>query len=392
MTGRIAGGAPPKRDANDLNKVYRGSNQVGLRALNERLVLSLIRIHGQLSKVQIAEITGLAAQTASVIVRALEADGLLMAGAPIRGKVGQPSVPMSINPNGVLFLGLRLGPRDAQLALVNFAGRVLAERNQIYEDPNPETISSFFSAAFDSIKAEMNVAQRARLHGLGIAAFPELFQEMRTTLPGSESSIDSVAVQIATISGLPVLLQNEAMAVCSGELAYGLGAGVSDFLYFYLAEEIDGAIIHQGRILQSGLGSRPGIGELIVPDPEGKWCSLADLVISSDWSALSSREADDIEVRRHLGELAHGLSHIAHVAASLWPLTTIIIDGSMPQVTRRKIVQAVSARLVGSYREGRDRLVIREGTMGRNGATLGAACLPLIDGFFLNANSLAGGR
>ena len=58
----------------------RGSNQSGMRAYNERLVLSLIRQTGALAKAEIARRTGLSAQTVSVIMRALEADGLLLRG------------------------------------------------------------------------------------------------------------------------------------------------------------------------------------------------------------------------------------------------------------------------------------------------------------------------
>ena len=87
----------------------RGSNQTGMRAHNERLVLSLIRKHGPMAKAAIARMTGLSAQTVSVIMRALEADGLLVKGEPVRGKVGQPSVPMGLRAQGAYFLGLKVG-------------------------------------------------------------------------------------------------------------------------------------------------------------------------------------------------------------------------------------------------------------------------------------------
>ena len=56
------------------DRTARGSNQSGMRAYNERLVLSLIRRSGPTSKAEIARLTGLSAQTVSVIMRALEAD------------------------------------------------------------------------------------------------------------------------------------------------------------------------------------------------------------------------------------------------------------------------------------------------------------------------------
>ncbi len=54
-----------------------GANQTRVRAYNERLVMSLVRRHGELSKADIARRSGLSAQTVSVIMRALESDGLL---------------------------------------------------------------------------------------------------------------------------------------------------------------------------------------------------------------------------------------------------------------------------------------------------------------------------
>ncbi|MDG2189530.1 MAG: winged helix-turn-helix transcriptional regulator, partial [Paracoccaceae bacterium] len=87
------------------NHYARGSNQTKVRAYNERLVLTLIRQNGPMAKAEIARATGLSAQTVSVITRALEADKLLQKETPIRGKIGQPSVPMSLNKEGAFFLG-----------------------------------------------------------------------------------------------------------------------------------------------------------------------------------------------------------------------------------------------------------------------------------------------
>ncbi|MDE3122078.1 MAG: MarR family transcriptional regulator, partial [Paracoccaceae bacterium] len=82
-----------------------------MRAHNERLVLSLVR-HEPMAKSDIARITGLSAQTVSVIMRSLEADGLLLRGEPIRGRIGQPSVPMHLNPEGAFFFGVKIGRRS----------------------------------------------------------------------------------------------------------------------------------------------------------------------------------------------------------------------------------------------------------------------------------------
>jgi predicted ArsR family transcriptional regulator len=100
----------------------RGTHQPGLRAYHARLLLSLIRRHGSLPKAEIARRTGLSPQTISVIVRQLEADGLLTKEKPQRGKVGQPLVPFSLNPDGAYFIGLKVGRRSGDLVLLDLAG------------------------------------------------------------------------------------------------------------------------------------------------------------------------------------------------------------------------------------------------------------------------------
>jgi hypothetical protein len=105
----------PARARADLDAaLQRGTNQAGMRAHNERLVLSLVRRHGALSKTEIARMTGLSAQTVSVIMRGLEADRLLRREAPQRGRVGQPSVPLSLDPEGAFFIGAKIGRRSRQ--------------------------------------------------------------------------------------------------------------------------------------------------------------------------------------------------------------------------------------------------------------------------------------
>ena len=79
-----------------------GSNLSHVRAHNERLVLSLI-LTEPLPRAEIARRTGLSAQTISLITRSLSAEGLISTGEPIRGKIGQPSVPLQLNADGAYF-------------------------------------------------------------------------------------------------------------------------------------------------------------------------------------------------------------------------------------------------------------------------------------------------
>ncbi|RYE60222.1 MAG: ROK family transcriptional regulator, partial [Hyphomicrobiales bacterium] len=171
---RLAGRAEGERNSRP-GASSRGTNQTGVRLYNERLVLSLIRLHGPLPKVDIARMTGLSPQTISIIMNQLSDDGLLLKGKPSRGRIGQPSVPYSLNPNGALAFGLKVGRRSVDLYLINFTGQTLYALHKIYPYPTPEGIRKFARAGIDEILGQLPKHLAHRIAGLGIAAPYEMW-------------------------------------------------------------------------------------------------------------------------------------------------------------------------------------------------------------------------
>ena len=72
-------------DGSEIHRLSNGANLTGVRAHNERLILSMIQRNGALPGSDLAKHTGLSAQTVSNILRKLEAEGFLLRGEPQRG-------------------------------------------------------------------------------------------------------------------------------------------------------------------------------------------------------------------------------------------------------------------------------------------------------------------
>ena len=118
----------------------RGSNHVGMRQFNERVVLQAIRLNGSMPKADLARLTGLTAQTIGLITTRLEEDGLLIRHEPVRGRIGQPSVPMALNPDGAFSVGIKIGRRSADLLLVDFTGAVRRRESLRYDFPDARAL------------------------------------------------------------------------------------------------------------------------------------------------------------------------------------------------------------------------------------------------------------
>ncbi len=373
----------------------RGSNQIGMRAHNERLVLSLVRRHRALAKSEIARMTGLSAQTVSVIMRQLEEDGLLSRGEPVRGKVGQPSVPMSLNADGAYFLGLKVGRRSMELVLTDFLGTVRARTKKTYAYPTPDETLRFADQSLSELVATLPKSRQDRVEGIGIA-MPFFLWNWAQTLQVPQDKMDSWRTadlhgSLAASQDIPVFLQNDATAACGAELVFGPPDGPRDFLYFYVGYFIGGGVVLNGGIFP-GRGNSGALGPLPVPDAEGNVRPLIDMASlylleraletaghdpGPIWEDASTWTVPDNLLQDWTAKAAAGMAHAIVSACSLIDFECVKIDGWMPEPVRDGLIREIEACLSRSNMTGLDRPRIEPGAIGPDARALGAASLPL---------------
>lgn len=387
-------------DAPLPDRYHRGTNQTGMRQLNERLVLTLLRRLGPMPKSAIARMTGLSAQTVSVIMRALEVEGLLIREEPVRGKVGQPSVPMALNPDGAYFVGLKLGRRSADIVLTGFTGEILGQVHSIWPWPEPDAVAGFTARSIRELTAGLSPAQRARIAGLGVA-MPFQMWEWAEAMGAPASAIEAwrhvdIRAELSAATGLPVYVQNDASAACNAELVFAPEAAPRDFLYFYIAFFAGGGIVLNGALYPGRTGNAGALGSMPVTDRTGRLCQLIDVASlrtlekaltarglpaeslyasSEDWGVDPAFLDDWIE------GAAHGLAQAILASASVIDFSAAIIDGWMPEEVRARLVAATTRHLGSLNQAGIEPLEIREGSVGFNARALGAATLPLAEKF-----------
>ena len=393
-----------RQGADDLG--LRGSNQSGMRDHNERLVLSLLRQHGALAKSDIARITGLSAQTISVIMRALEQDGLLLRGEPVRGRIGQPSVPMHLNPEGALFLGLKIGRRSTDLVLVDFMGRVRDSRRKTYRYPTPGGIVAFVGEALPELMHGLPATLRPRVSGMGVAMPFQLWNWVQA-LGAPQAEMDAwrdcdIQADLAAITAMPVYVQNDATSACGAELVFGTGDKPRDFLYFYFGTFIGGGLVLNGQLCLGRTGNAAGVGPMPVQGPDGRMRRLlevASLASLADEMEAAGESADHLweqpdrwQVPQHLlerwlTEATEGWASAILSATTLLELEAVLIDGWMPPAIRAEITARTTAALQRLDLSGITPPVVREGTVGAQARSLGAAAIPLSQRYLLDQNA-----
>lgn len=376
--------------------VLRGTNQSGMRAQNERLVLSLVRAHGALAKTDIARMTGLSAQTVSVIMRALEEDGLLVRREKLRGKVGQPLVPMALAADGAYFLGLKIGRRSTDLMLMDFVGQTVGLKRHTYPYPTPGVVMDFVAQALPALSSLLPPDRVGRISGIGIA-MPFQLWNWAQFVGAPQAEMDAwkqrdIQAEIAALSGLPTYIQNDATAACGAELIFGREDRPADFLHLFIAHFIGGGLVLNGKLHVGPSGNAGAIASLPVPKPDGGTHqlitvgSLASLERSLHAAGQDARiiwdQAHDWPVppdirNSWIMSAAAGIAHAALSVTAVVEIKAMIVDGWLPLDWRADLTSAVRAELQRLDFSGIDQPDILEGTIGDQARTLGAASIPL---------------
>ena len=376
-----------------------GSSQGGLRQYNERVVLQAIRLHGALPSAEIARLTRLTAQTVSMITRRLEADGLLRRGEPQRGRVGQPSVPLSLDPDGAYAVGIKVGRRNLDVLLVDFTGAVRRRWSADYRYPDPDRLLAEIGLRLGELRALLTPAQQARVQGIGIAAPLSLggWQTLLDMPPEVAARWPTADLRggVAALSDWPVTLLKDTAAACVAELVAGRGRGTRSFLYVFVDTFIGGGLVIDSH-LRAGLhGNAGAIGSLPLGLAAGgrsappQLLSVASLLnlerrfanAGLDTAAVADERALQPPwaalTQDWLTEAAAAAALAVNSAACLLDLECVIVDGSFSRALLQAWLQALESALDRYSWEGVTRPQLQPGAIGSDARALGGALLPL---------------
>lgn len=395
-------------DAFEGDATRRGGNQVGLKQYNERLILSLIREAGALSKADIARITRLSSQTVTVIVNRLLVDGLLRKKDVIRGRIGQPSTPIELNPDGALSIGVKIGRRSLDLLALSIDRRVVAKKSFRYSGLDEDVLSNLMGTAFDSLKSELTDFQISRLVGLGIAAPTAL--EAGEPVIGDPDGVSprwreaDLVARAEETSGLSAVVLNDATAACLAEIDLRREKRQGSMVYFYIGTLIGGSIVLEGKLVAGRTGNAGAVGAV----PLGLASASGGAKPGQVIEAASLIRLEDIAARRNLPmtafhedggaigmpdaavvacfdewceSAADALAFAAIAGTSFIEAESVVIDGVLRRPLLDHLIARVRERTAEYKLAGIVMPEFRAGAIGFDARALGAGLVPLNEQF-----------
>lgn len=384
-----------------LQSPVKGTNQVDVRGFNEKLILHLIRHYGQLTKAEATRATGLSPNAISTICRALENDNLLLRDAPIRGRIGQPSTPLRLNPAARHYLGFKIGRRSYELLAIDFSGAILARRTARHLYPTPDSMVAFFRDALRPVLRAANL-RRGDIDAMGVAMPSDIWQ---FTDDFGAPKPDMAAWRHADVVALlhqylpvPITVENDGTAACRAEVALGPELPGLDVAYFFVGTLVGGGIILNGAVHVGRHGNSGGFGPLRVPDQPGGQRLVDHASLSVLERMVHAQGLDpyrlydegldwgDLEpaLTAWITRAARALAHAIVSTLAVIDFDAIIIDGALPGEICARLLEGVDAELSQLDLQGIRRPHLSAGHFGSSARALGAAAFCISTDFMLD--------
>jgi predicted NBD/HSP70 family sugar kinase len=374
-----------------------------MRQFNERIVLQAIRHHGAIAKADLARLTQLSTQTVSIIVNRLLEDGLLIKQARIRGKIGQPSVPMSLNPNGAFSLGLQVGRRSLEVLVSDFLGHPRHRLQFHYPFPDPDVVLPNIKKGLADMQATMG-DDWARTVGIGLTA--PLFLDKWSDLLGGAAgqallrweNIDMLGA-VQALTDLPVEFAKDTTAACMAEMLQGHGRDVESFLYVFVGTFVGGGLVLAGHIMAGPRGNAGAIGSMPTGLGDIGYKPPQLLQLASGWQleqALEKAGFDPQLVHQDsimdlayesftgpwLAQASRALAMTVISSTALVDLDAVVIDGSLGRSLIDALIRSTRDNLTCYNLEGLQAPTVMAGQIGPHARAMGGSLLPLHTQFF----------
>lgn len=370
-------------------------------------MLTKLREQGPLASAELARVLNVSAQTASVITRALEKDGMILKGEPVKGKVGKPQIPVALHPDGAFAFGLQIGRRGADLILMDLAGNTRRHERIGYKYPSPDILENFVARGVAEACDDLDDDARARIVGLGIATPFELWNWLEALGAPVEEAEKWRAVNLeetySRLTGLRVTVANDASMACNGELVFGAGRAHRDFAYLYVGAFVGGGIALGGQVYHGARWNAGAFGSMpvgAVEDPDHQLIHHASLYrLEKTLEAKLGRpinlrtETDHWntapgEVSEWIAGTGKALGKAAVAINAVLDIDTVVLDGGFPPAIRSRLAARMTETMAQIDQQGLFPMTVTEGELGRRAGAMGAAFQPLLSAHFLEGSQL----
>lgn len=310
-----------------------GANQSDLGSFNEATIIETIRQAGAISRVEIAERTGLTQQSVSRILRILLERGLLVENASERAeRLGKPRTPVRLRAEAAHAVGALVDPELVTVVLTDLNGTVLhKQRLPIEHGTSPEALVETIAECTEEAVAASGI-DRSTFLGTGVAApGPITTDGQLLDLPLSREWRNvPLRAMLAERLDCPVVLEKDVAAAAVGERWIGGEDRGGDFVYLYVGTGIGSGLVLNGETYR---GTSANAGEF------GQLCAVRSGRVEDTGRPQLVRECNPTAA---LPEIARELGYTGTAATYLEMCTEVGAGDPAATAAARQIAEVIA--------------------------------------------------
>ncbi len=284
--------------AREFETEYGKGDQSFLRQHNTKKVLNSIRLYGECSRVELAQIANLDRKTITNITGELLAKKQIVQRSLEHSGYGRPREMLAINKDYCRCIGLDLGSTHITGVILDFSGNtVCASRIELSENLGPDMLTDLCDLVFRQLFAQSHLTMED-IAGIGIS-FPGQLDPNTGKARLAENMHNWHEVPLKDLFYMrykkTILAEDCSRLMGLAEMWYGRGKGVDNFVVIDLGLGIGCGIIINGSIFSGSTRVAGEIGHMIVK-ADGPSCTCGRRgcieALSSGWALR--KQANDL--------------------------------------------------------------------------------------------------
>ncbi|GGE16961.1 N-acetylglucosamine repressor [Marinithermofilum abyssi] len=257
------------------------SMQIGsfrwMKSINKSAILNVIRLHGPISRAEIAKHTKLTPPTVTNIVAELLESRLVVESDLGQSTGGRKPIMLTINAEAFCVVGVYAGAKRVQAVSADLNGNILEEA-ELPIPTRPEA-DVFIAIVKEAVKTVIQKAreQSVPILGIGVGMHGLVDPDKGISIFAPNLGLKDIPLRtlLEKEFDLPVEVENDVRALALGESWFGQGKDVGDFIVVNVGTGVGAGIMLEHRLIHGPSFTAGELGHTVI-DLDGPPCSCGN--------------------------------------------------------------------------------------------------------------------
>ncbi len=229
-----------------------------LRRINRQTVFHYLHIDGQVSRLELSQLTGLSVGTIANVVGELLAEGLVLEAGFEASEGGRPRTILTLNLEYGYFIGGEIGETEMVIELFDLRLQKLqtVKYPLIPEENNPATVVQRFASCVEQVLTQAQIPQEKILGmGVGVPGVVEQAEEETVAAPAWSWQPTPLKAMLRTHFQIPLSVDNGSKVMALAEMHQEPTLHNATMVALNVGTGVGAGIIYEGKLYRGGNNS-----------------------------------------------------------------------------------------------------------------------------------------